>query len=396
MNLMKSKKSLSLVAILVLSFSFILGSCGTKAETEGGKDVVVATVNGEDILHSEFYDMYNYTLEYNNLDPETEDEEQLEEIEKIKDDLLENMILRKVMMQKIKEADYEITDEIKQEAENEYKYTIQMYGMQMQMQDQMQGVEGIEGKNYEEEAEKFILEQIEAMNQTKDDYLADIEEQILANNFLIDLTDHLETSEEEIKSFYDRELDMHKQGEVTEIDIIKNPDQTRVKHILLGLSDEDKKEYENLLYVEGKAEEAESLLEEKLAEIKPKAEQVLEKAKNGDGFEALIDEYGEDPGMEMEENKDGYLVSAKSNFVPEFQETSLKLKVDEISDLVPTQHGYHIIKAYEKMEEALFTFEEKRDEIKNILDVELKSNFVDKEIEKWIEESEIERYKDRI
>lgn len=388
---MRSKKSLLLMAILVLSFSFILGSCGIE---EGNSDVI-ATVNGEEILHSEFHSMFEYALEYNNLDPETKDEEQLAQIEKTKDDLLENMITRKVMMQRLKEAEYEITDEIREEAKEEFEYTIQMYAMQTKMQDQLQGEE-VEGRDYEKEAEEFVLEQIELMGQTKDDYLADLEEQILANKYLIDLTEDMGVSEDEIRNFYDKELEKYEQGESGEIDIVKNPDQTRVKHILIGLSDEDKKEYENLLYAEGKDEEAESFLGEKLAEIKPKAEEVLRKAKNGDDFEALIDEYGEDPGMEAEENKDGYLVGEESQFVPEFKEASLKLEVDEVSDLVSTMHGYHIIKAYEKIEKAIFDFGEKKDEIKEMLDGKLKSEFVNEEIKKWVEEADVVRYKDRI
>jgi len=50
-------------------------------------------------------------------------------------------------------------------------------------------------------------------------------------------------------------------------------------------------------------------LKEKLEAIKPKAEEVLNKAKNGEDFEALIKEYGEDPGMESEQYKDGYTVT---------------------------------------------------------------------------------------
>ena len=63
-----------------------------------------------------------------------------------------------------------------------------------------------------------------------------------------------------------------------------------------------------------------------------------------------------------------------------FEEASLKLEVDEISDLVPTVYGYHIIKAYEKSEEAIFTFEEKRDEIKELLDREKKNELLKKKL----------------
>ena len=82
--------------------------------------------------------------------------------------------------------------------------------------------------------------------------------------------------------------------------------------------------------------------------------------------------------------------------MPEFKEASLKLEVDEVSDLVSTMHGYHIIKAYEKIEKAIFDFGEKKDEIKEMLDGKLKSEFVNEEIKKWVEEADVVRYKDRI
>ncbi|HHX18653.1 MAG TPA: peptidylprolyl isomerase [Clostridium sp.] len=389
---MKSKKSLSLVAAIILSFSFILGSCSSKQEE---KKVVIAQVNGEDIFYDEFYDIYNYTLTNQGIDPETEDEEELDLIEKMKDELLEDLITRKVMKQKITAEGYEITDETRKEAEEQYNYSIEMFAFQTQLQAQFQGEEGAEDRDFKKEAEEFVLEQLELMNRTKDDYLEDIAEEILISKYLEDLAKDIEALEEEIRSFYDEELEMQEAGGRGEVNLVKNPDQTRVKHILIGLAEEDKKEYENY-YQEGKYEEAESFLEEKLAEIKPKAEEVLEKAKNGEDFEALIDEYGEDPGMESEDYKDGYLVNKGSGFVPEFEETSLNLEVDEISDLVPTMHGYHIIKAYEKFEEAIFTFEEKRDEIKEILDREKKSEFAIKEVDRWVEEAEIVKHRDKI
>ena len=44
--------------------------------------------------------------------------------------------------------------------------------------------------------------------------------------------------------------------------------------------------------------------EDKLAEAEKKANEILERAKNGEDFDALIKEYNEDPGMES--NQDGY------------------------------------------------------------------------------------------
>ncbi|HOA96161.1 peptidylprolyl isomerase [Acetivibrio saccincola] len=391
---MKSKKRLLLITVLALFFSLVLGGCGGKQEIKQGDNVVIAQVNGEDILYNEFYDIYNYTLISKEIDPETEDEEELAYMKEIKEQILEDLITRKVMQQKMEADGYEITDEIMKEAEDSFNSMIEMIGLQMQLQAQFGGDEGAEEKDYKKEAEEYVAGELELMNMTKEDYIKNMAEEIMANNYFEDLTKVVEASEEEIKSFYDKELEISKTDGNGAIDLIK-PAQTRVKHILIKIADEDTGEYFNL-YTGGKFDEAESFLEEKLAEIKPKAEEVLEKAKNGEDFEALIDEYGEDPGMESEEYKDGYLVDEMSNFELPFKETSLKLEEGEISDLVPTVYGYHIIKAYEKSEEKVYTLEEKRDEIKERLDREKKNEFVEKEIDRWMEEAEIVKYMDRI
>lgn len=391
---MKSKKRLLLITVLALFFSLVLGGCGGKQEIKQGDNVVIAQVNGEDILYNEFYDIYNYTLISKEIDPETEDEEELAYMKEIKEQILEDLITRKVMQQKMEADGYEITDEIMKEAEDSFNSMIEMIGSQMQLQAQFGGDEGAEEKDYKKEAEEYVAGELELMNMTKEDYIKNMAEEIMANNYFEDLTKVVEASEEEIKSFYDKELEISKTDGNGAIDLIK-PAQTRVKHILVKIADEDTGEYFNL-YTGGKFDEAESFLEEKLAEIKPKAEEVLEKAKNGEDFEALIDEYGEDPGMESEEYKDGYLVDEMSNFELPFKEASLKLEEGEISDLVPTVYGYHIIKAYEKSEEKVYTLEEKRDEIKERLDREKKNEFVEKEIDRWMEEAEIVKYMDRI
>lgn len=77
------------------------------------------------------------------------------------------------------------------------------------------------------------------------------------------------------------------------------------------------------------------------AEAKKKAEKVLQKAKAGEDFDKLIAEYNEDPGMEM--YPDGYTFTL-NEMVPEFEESAFSLKEGEISGLVESVYGYHIIK----------------------------------------------------
>ena len=72
-----------------------------------------------------------------------------------------------------------------------------------------------------------------------------------------------------------------------------------------------------------------------------KANEVLEKAKAGEDFDALITEYNEDPGMTSAVN--GYYFTYGEMVAP-FEETSFALADNEISGIVETDYGYHIIK----------------------------------------------------
>ncbi len=71
------------------------------------------------------------------------------------------------------------------------------------------------------------------------------------------------------------------------------------------------------------------------------AKQVYEKALSGYDFDALVKEFGTDPGMNS--NPDGYVFTT-GEMVEEFEKASFDLKVGEISPPVKTSYGYHVIK----------------------------------------------------
>ncbi len=77
------------------------------------------------------------------------------------------------------------------------------------------------------------------------------------------------------------------------------------------------------------------------AEAKKIADEVLKKVKNGDDFDTLIREYGEDPGALQ--NPDGYTFTY-DEMVKEFEDAAFDLEIGKISGLVKSDFGYHIIK----------------------------------------------------
>ena len=64
----------------------------------------------------------------------------------------------------------------------------------------------------------------------------------------------------------------------------------------------------------------------------------MEKAKAGEDFAKLIEEYNEDPGATAA----GYTFGP-GEMVKEFEEAAFALDCDELSEVVQTEHGYHVI-----------------------------------------------------
>jgi len=77
-------------------------------------------------------------------------------------------------------------------------------------------------------------------------------------------------------------------------------------------------------------------------EVKKKAEEVLKLAQSGQDFAGLAQKFSEDAGSAQQ---GGYLGPfGRGQMVPEFENAAFALKAGEMSGLVRTEYGYHIIK----------------------------------------------------
>src|ERR1700674_269826 len=97
-------------------------------------------------------------------------------------------------------------------------------------------------------------------------------------------------------------------------------------------------------------------------EIKKKAEDVLSQVKKGGKFEDLAKRYSEDPGSKDKGGDLSWVTQGQT--VPEFEKTAFTLSPGQVSDLVKTQYGFHIIKVMEKETARTKPFDEVKDSLR--------------------------------
>jgi peptidyl-prolyl cis-trans isomerase D len=107
---------------------------------------------------------------------------------------------------------------------------------------------------------------------------------------------------------------------------------------------------------------AENAPEEEVNKAREEAQKVLEEVKKeGANFAELARQYSQDPSAAQNGGDLGFFTRDK--MVPAFAEAAFAMQPGQISDLVRTQFGFHIIKVEETKPEKTTTLDEARDRI---------------------------------
>jgi len=167
--------------------------------------------------------------------------------------------------------------------------------------------------------EEMLNQQLKSLGMTRAELTAKMTEEATAEA-VVKRELKGEATEADVKKFYDENPAKFEQ-----------PESVRAAHVLLMTTDP--------------ATHAELSADQKSAKKKT-AEEVLKKARAGEDFAKLAKDYSEDPGSK---DKGGEYTFPRGQMVPEFEAAAFSLNTNQVSDIVTTQFGYHIIKLYEKI-----------------------------------------------
>jgi peptidyl-prolyl cis-trans isomerase D len=112
------------------------------------------------------------------------------------------------------------------------------------------------------------------------------------------------------------------------------------------------------------------------ADAKKKADDLYARIQKGEDFATLAKEFSQDPGSAINGGDLGF--AAKGTFVPEFEAKLDALKINEVSQPVKTQFGYHIIKLLATRQPDAPSFEDQKPQLtQDVMKAKLDSAYAD-------------------
>jgi len=165
-------------------------------------------------------------------------------------------------------------------------------------------------------------------------------------------------ADKDVKAYYDKTPDFFKQ-----------PEQVQARHILIK--------------VDPQADQTAR------AEARKELENVQQKLHKGEDFAALAKEFSQCPSSADGGNLGSF---KRGQMVKPFEEAAFALKPGEVSDIVETKFGYHLIEVTDKQPETTISYEDVKDRLRQYLRQEEIQKEVRLYVEKLKEKSEVERF----
>ena len=176
----------------------------------------------------------------------------------------------------------------------------------------------------------------------------DVRKQLILQKFIQnEFESDISISDEEARDFYKKNPDYFTQKE-----------QVKTQHIIIQVK--------------------EDAAEAKVTEARKKIEKVQEQLEKGVDFAELAKQFSEGPSSK---NGGSLGFVQRGQMVPTFEKTAFSLDPGEVSDIIRTQFGFHIVKVTDRKEEETSPYEEVKSDIIN----HLKTVKMDEKVQNFLE-----------
>lgn len=252
-------------------------------------DKVVALVEDEIILQSEL-SQYTLNLAFQlRIDPRRE----AEKFQQLQEQTLQNLINQKILLAQAEEDSIVIEErQVDKVLEEQISRMIQQVGSEQKLEEQVGMSISKLKRNFRDDVRKNLM--VEQLQQTK--------------------FSKIKISRREVEEFFQTMKDSLPELKET-VDI---------SHILINVRAGDLSEQTG---------------REKITDL-------LQQVKSGVDFAELCRKYSEDPGSAGRGGEIGFM--ERGDFVPEFEEVAFLLEPGQISDVVKSRFGFHIIQCLER------------------------------------------------
>ena len=333
---MKIKKVAILLLALILVTIPVVGADEANEQNTQEEDIAVV-VNGEKITVNEVDSAINLRGLVNKLAQVDQQFVSLlfqtdagaELLNEYRKTQLDNIIVHELLVQEVENKDINISDERKNELFNEQ---IENIKSQQQMTD-------------DDLLNALKQQGITSLDSFKEIFMSQNETAIMINELQKSVVEPVKVSDKEVKDYYDENIDQ-----------FTNKESVTASHILVEEEDT--------------------------------ANEVLNKLNDGADFSELAKEYSIDGSAQQGGNLGSF---TRGRMVKPFEEAAFALEIGEISDVVKSQFGYHIIKVTDKKEEEIKLFEDVKENIKSNLLQEKQMKAMEEYIEELRENAEIEK-----
>ncbi|MHC4220837.1 MAG: peptidylprolyl isomerase [Planctomycetota bacterium] len=282
----------------------------TAAPTQSAKPDVAATVNGTVITKAELEELIKPELAKMSDDAQKLPEDVIEQLrQRLRKQALDAKITEVLMNEKVKEEKVVVTDE------EVTKQVEEMLASQKMTMDDFKALIAAYGKSFEE--------------------IFEWNRKTLAYKKLMESkwAGKVNVTEEDAQKFYNENLSR-----------FLIPAQVRASHILLMPDTSDPNADPNQVKTE----------------MKSTLVGLLKQIKDGADFAELAKKHSKCPSSEKGGDLDFF---GKEQMVPEFSNAAFALQVGQVSDVVETQFGLHIIKVTDKKDAETKTFEEVKEDL---------------------------------